>query len=118
MNTICKISDIDIYILYFLKIKTIFVLSTITKEENELISKQDFIREMKQLRQEYKMKKYFIKKYFIIDLASQYRYVSILQKKYMELRDIELEYVSKKRRMMQEWDLRRGEVDDKFVKIT
>ena len=58
MNTICKIADIDIYLLYFLKIKTIFVLSSITTDENELISKQDFFREIQLLRQEQKMNKY------------------------------------------------------------
>ena len=74
MNTVCKIADIDIYLLYFLKIKTIFVLSTITKDENELISKQDFFREMQILR-----KGNIVNKFNIIDIASQYGYISILK---------------------------------------
>ena len=74
MNTVCKIADIDIYLLYFLKIKTIFVLSTVTKDENELILKQDFIRELQLMRQEYK-----INKTNIIDEASLRGYISILE---------------------------------------
>ena len=74
MNTICKFLDIDIYLLYFLKLKTIFVLSTVTKDENELISKQDFFREMQILRQKHK-----VNKYNIIELVSRYGYISILE---------------------------------------
>ena len=73
MNTICKIADIDIYLLYFLKIKPIFVLSTVSKDENELISKQDSFREMQLIRKENK-----VNKTNIIDLASLYGYISIL----------------------------------------
>lgn len=46
MNTICNFPDIDIYLLYYLDIKTISRLVTISKNQNKLLCNQKFIQEI------------------------------------------------------------------------
>ena len=50
MNTICKIPDIDIYLLKFLDIKTIMTLTRISRDQYELLS-IDFINELRSVKE-------------------------------------------------------------------
>ena len=47
MNTICPIPDIDTYLLYYLDIKTIMRLTTISKDQHILLSNITPIKEIK-----------------------------------------------------------------------
>ena len=50
MNTICNFPDIDIYLLLFLDLKNIIVVSIISKAQYALVTKLDYIKELYQIR--------------------------------------------------------------------
>ena len=75
MSTICNFSDVDIYILYYLDIGSILKLNTLSTKQNILISNQQFVKEIRQLKQKYKN----INKNNIIDYACKKNYISILE---------------------------------------
>ena len=76
MNTICKLADIDIYLLYFIDIKTVIRLLTISKDQNNLIINLDFAKEICALMQKYGYK-YGYKK--IIDISAAHNYISLIK---------------------------------------
>ena len=73
MNTICKFADIDTYFLYFLDIKTVLKLTTISKEQYILILNLDYVKELYALVQKHGY-------YNIIDNAANYNYISLIKK--------------------------------------
>ena len=83
MNTICKFADIDIYLLYYLDIKTIIRLSTISKDQHTLINSLDFINEIYSLEpgkidktEEGRIIPFYDE---IIDEASSHNYISLIK---------------------------------------
>lgn len=63
------INELDIYLLYYLDIKTVFTISAISKYQYELITNQQFVKDLSILKENTK----------IIDYALQNNYISILQ---------------------------------------
>ena len=75
MTTICGLSDIDIYMLYYLDIKSVLNLATVSKDYNVLITNLDFIKDVYLL----KSKCVNINKGNIVYYASQFNCISLLQ---------------------------------------
>ena len=74
MNTVCKILDIDIYLITYLDFKTICNLLMISKTQYSVMFTFDFINELYLLKQ-----KYAVTIFNIIDLAAQYNYLSLIK---------------------------------------
>lgn len=74
---IVSIPDIDIYILYYLDIKSVTSLGTISKSSNVLISNVQFMKEFYLLNNIYD-----INKFNIIQYASKHNYIALI--KYMD----------------------------------
>ena len=74
-QTICNFRDIDIYLLYFLDFKTITLLIRVSKNQNELLLEQIFIRELYLLKQNEKP----FKLDDIIDFAAKYNYMALIK---------------------------------------
>ena len=74
MTTICNFPDIDIYLLYYLDIKSVIRLSAISKDQHTLLSNLDFIRELHLLKNTLGTQQKNT-----INYASQYNFISILQ---------------------------------------
>ena len=71
MNTICKFTDIDTYLLYFIDLSLLFTLTTISKDQNKHMFNLDFVKELHIIVQKYGYKN-------IIDNAAKHNYVSVL----------------------------------------
>lgn len=71
--TICNFPDLDVYLLYYLDIKTIFQLMLISKNQYNLLSKQDFIQQLCLL------KRKNIKIFEIIEYACKYNYLELIK---------------------------------------
>ena len=71
MNTICKFGDIDTYLLYYVDIKKILELTTISKDQNTFMFNLDFIKQLRILVQKYRYKN-------IIDNAAKHNYISLI----------------------------------------
>ena len=67
--------DFDIYLLYYLDIKSIFNLASISKDENALITSLDFVKELILLKRKYR----YINTKNTIDYAATNNYISILK---------------------------------------
>ena len=72
MNTICKIADIDIYLLYYLDIKTILKLLLLSIQQNTLMKNLEFIKQLRIIVQKYGHNN-------IVDTAARYNYISLMQ---------------------------------------
>ena len=46
LNTICKFPDIDIYLLYFIDLTTIANITSLSREQYQIIHEQKFIKEL------------------------------------------------------------------------
>ena len=90
MNTICKFPDIDIYLLLFLDLKNTIVVSLISKAQYVLISELDYIKQLYNLRRDnpdiytiavtrYDSNPLYFPGYNIIDNASRYNYIALIQ---------------------------------------
>ena len=73
MNTICRLPDIDIYLLYYLSIENIDVLACISKSQYELLGSIPFVQEFYMLRRDNCLGKY------VIDYAAEYGYLSLIK---------------------------------------
>ena len=71
MNTICKLADIDIYLLYYLDIKTVLAVTEISKEQNTLMINLDFVKQLRTLVQKHGYKNIIVK-------AVKYNYISLI----------------------------------------
>ena len=72
MNTICKLADIDTYLLYYLDIKTVISLTTISKDQFNHMTNLDFIKQLRILVQKYGYEN-------IIDNTATHNYISLIK---------------------------------------
>ena len=72
MNTICKFVDIDTYLLYFIDIKTVISLITISKDQYNHMINLDFVKQLCSLVQKHECIN-------IIDNAAFYNYLSLIK---------------------------------------
>ena len=70
MNTICNFPDIDIYLLYYLDIKSMMRLMSTSQNQYNLLSGLEFIKELKSLKD--------FEKIHIINYAAKYNYLSLI----------------------------------------
>ena len=105
MNTICNFPDIDVYLLLFLDLKNIIVLSLISKNQNTLISDLDYIKELYKLRhnhptsynygvRNYDSKRMYIGCNCIIDMAAKYNYMVLIRHIHNSVTKFEYTYLT------------------------
>ena len=86
MNTICNFPDIDVYLLLFLDLKNIIVISIISRRQYELIIQLDYIKELNQIKKLepniYKNIMFPYKNdthYNIVDYAAKYNCIALIR---------------------------------------
>lgn len=70
---ICKVADIDAYLLYYLDFESIMHLTCVSKDQYAFITNLSFIQELKLLKE-----KHIINIYNIIEHASYYNYITLI----------------------------------------
>ena len=81
-NTICKCSDIDIYLLYFIELEEMIKLTILSTEQYQIMHKQQFIKELFIINGTDFRKKIctlFISSFNIIDYASLDNYIVLIK---------------------------------------
>ena len=74
MATICNVEDIDIYFLYYLDLDSVIALLTISKNQYVIMMKQDFVKQLIELK-----KKYKIDITNIITYSSTHNYLALIK---------------------------------------
>ena len=74
MATICNVEDIDIYFLYYLDLDFVIAVLTVSKNQYAIMMKQDFVKQLVELK-----KKYKIDITNIITYSSTHNYLALIQ---------------------------------------